>query len=398
VEKIIIQNLENNLQNFEDDLLAAIGKKYPFKPFPIFFSQERFQKLIDKTHAIIRFLETEKYYQEQSLESWFLPIQKLKKNDFIGCVDFFVTETSEKLIEVNFMTPGYSGLIGLFDEVFSQNYPEYAPNLINKNTEKKIVNAVTEQGKYQKIAITVSHLPSSDFYRQHYAYIEKVFARFGFEAKVCFARDIQSNDLGEIIFDGIKYDKIFNLLIVLTWEQNQSEFSKFTEFYKKSPHAIFPNPLGMKLAYKPLLSHLYQADLLTYGLSEKDATLIKDSLLKAAPLAAFHSIDEVKQYFEGQNVILKPNLGYHTKGVIAKPTEKQFAEAFENKENYVVQEFFEKEIVSKFNSQTQKAEFFEMEIRMAFINGQFEWTMAFVEPPNQSLAKENYSLNPIIVK
>ncbi len=397
MNKIIIQNLQNNLQNFEDKLLLEIGKKYPFQPFPVVFDKSRFQKLIDKTNAIIEFLGTEKYYQEQNTESWFLPFQRLTKNDFIGCVDFFVSETSEKLIEVNLMTPGYSGLIGLFDTIFTQNYPDESSYLVNKNIENKIVEAVTENGKYRKIAITVSHFSSSDFYREHYLYIEKVFRKFGFEATVCFACDIQSNELGEIIFQDIKYDRIFNLLIVLTWEQNQDEFAPFTEFYKKNPHAIFPNPLGMKLAYKPLLSHLYQADLLSYGISEKNAALIKDSLLKAAPLSAFNSVNDIKQYFDGQNIIIKPNLGYHTKGIIAKPTDKQLEEALTNKTNYVVQEFFEQKSIPKIDDGKEN-EAFEIEIRMAFINGKFEWTVAFVEQVNEDGTKSNYSINPVIVR
>ncbi|MEM9545600.1 MAG: hypothetical protein AAGA77_06480 [Bacteroidota bacterium] len=328
---------------YQETLVKEIQKDYGYATAPLIMTPERYQRIIDKTHALVAFLGSEKYFKELTKKQWFLKQLPLRTSDYFGCIDFMLTpDGNEKLQELTLFPSGRLGALGAINESFKHYYTEYSEYNLDKDLDYHMVKSVTKGFQRKRIAIAVNHLASSKDQFAQYRNVAKIFRRFGIEAQVHLAKDIQVTEEGKPCFEGKVYDGVFNLLIPLIWEWNQTEFTAYTEFFNNYPEIVIPNPLGMRMGNKSILAKLWEDDLKGYQLDSTQIELIRDSILKAVDISRFADLDELKNYFDHKELVIKPDGGYQGKGVMIKPDDKDLKTLLKKNQSdqtYYAQEF-----------------------------------------------------------
>jgi hypothetical protein len=359
----------------QDQLVASIGYPEELSSTPFFISAKRFKKLVNITQSVIKLLNIPAF-QEHARAPWHLPWRAINNSDFFGCVDFQLCGDTEKIVEVNFGTPGGVGIWEAMERAFFPPSPE---NGLNNGFEDALVKTVIDGVTDPRIAIAVSPLQPSVEARPHYRFVQSLFDKRGIEAKMVFANEFQINRDGLPAWEGKAYNRIFNLLIPCVWNANQDIFHKYTKLFQQHPELFFPSPLGAKLCDKRLLTLFSKLDKEAFGLPEKDAEDIFSATAKAFLLSDFNSVDEViREFGSEKNLVLKPFEQYLAKGVFIRPDRKQVNKVYrEARFNHVVQEFFYSDTFPFVNT-SGKQTVAQFEVRIGFLRNHVSGFIAYI--------------------
>src|ERR1700753_3870316 len=99
-------------------LETAIGFQYRFDPSPVILQRGKFERLVAVTNSVVKLLQSSSYQERVTSTPWFLPQNPMRPHDYMGCVDFHITDEAEKIIEVNFCPPGHLAFTELMEDKF----------------------------------------------------------------------------------------------------------------------------------------------------------------------------------------------------------------------------------------------------------------------------------------
>ncbi|GJM09223.1 MAG: hypothetical protein DHS20C11_14990 [Lysobacteraceae bacterium] len=356
---------------YMDRMEATVGHRYPYSTTPVFLSQDQFDRLVATTHAVVRLLQSPQLQKHMLQHDWFLPWNDLKPHDYFGCVDFHMQGDQARIIEVNFNVPGRVGLLELMEHQFLSVFAVRPSHRVNAGFEKKLVEAVTENGRHSRVAIAVSPLKSSRELRPHYEYIATIFRKYGVDAQCVFANHVDPGDgQRRPRWNGSPYDVVLNLLIPGTWEANQDLFANYSALYCAQPDRFVPSPQGWRLGTKRLLTifnNLFEQPL---GLGDSDCKLIARASLRSHLVSDFEAASELIEAFGGRDkLVLKPMASYRSQGVFVQPSERELESVFrDNRNGYVAQELFLAEGLPSVTAEGKPSSR-HFEIRVGFMNG-----------------------------
>lgn len=308
---------------------------YLFTPTPLTIRRELADRLNTAVPALLDLLKKPAYFEHCiGQENWSLPVQAMKKTDFTGCADFLLSENGAKLIEMNINLPGKVGLMQTLSETARKYLGEPQAAWTNGDFNQQLVATIKAALPGEgPIAIVTSHLISSAMHLAHYHYFSQELNNAGLETTVVQANRIAACAEG-LECDGIVYKRAINLVIPFVWENNPSEFTGLTQFWKQHPEQLFPNPTGGMFGTKDLLSWLHSCR------SEPNADKWTDFVLRAQLLSDFADEAALLREYEPDSMVLKPLKDYDTRGVYVQPDACRIREAFETTEKrYMVQEF-----------------------------------------------------------
>ncbi|MBL8149613.1 MAG: hypothetical protein JNN15_06765 [Blastocatellia bacterium] len=331
-----------NYEIFIEKMRQAIGHDYKLSNTPLFLSQNRFNRLTSIANSVVKLLQSPIYQKQVTATGWFLPQNQMQTTDYFGDIEFHLSPSEEKIMEINFNPPGLVGLLEVLESSFLEAF-EILPTLrVNQGFEKLFAETISENFKHKKIAIGVSHLSSSRPYYPHYKYFEKILGKYGIDGRVFYARDVELGKENLPVWNGDYFEKIFNLLIVKVWQDRPKAFFNYTKVYQHHPELFFLNPLGWKLGNKSILSVFHNIEHDPLGLSAEDVENIKKASLKSYLLSSFTSAEDVVEEFGCQErIVLKPLNNYQAKGVEIKPSFETIKNVFaKQRDNYIVQEYF----------------------------------------------------------
>lgn len=334
-------------ERYVESLDTAIGFQYRFNPSPVLLPQSKFEKLVAITDSVVKLLQNPAYHQCVTSTPWFLPQQPMQPHDYMGCVDFHISDETEKIIEVNFCPPGHLGFTELMEEKFLNAFDLPYASRVNKGFERALVESVTGNYRHRKIAIAVNHTAVSHFHYAHYKYFEQLFSKYDVESRVQYAAEVEFDEEDYPVWEGVRYDRIFNLVIPRIWEYNREIFSQYTRAFELHPEMFMPNPLGWKLGKKSFLATAYNLRSESFGLAKDDLENIVNASLKTHLLSAFQTHEQVlEEYGDEKSIVLKPLDNYRANGLFVRPTIEKLKQLFENERgSYVVQQFFEPPVI-----------------------------------------------------
>lgn len=331
-----------NYQKFVERVSKTIGHDYKLNNVPLFLSKDRFDRLTATANSVVKFLQSPLYHKKVTSTDWFLPQNPMQLTDYFGDIELHISDCEEKIMEINFNPPGLVGLLELLESSFLEAFGLTPVLRVNQGFEKLFAETISENYKYKKIAIGISHLTSSSPYYPHYKYFEQILDKYGIEGKVFYARDVALGKENLFIWNKEQFERIFNLLIVKVWQDRPKAFSNYTKAYKSHPEKFFLNPLGWKLGNKSVLPILYNLRNESFGLPVEDIENIKRCSLKTHLLSDFKTPEDLLQEFGSQEqIVLKPLNNYQAKGVEIKPNFETIKTIFEKqKDNYIAQQYF----------------------------------------------------------
>lgn len=315
---------------------------YRFSTTPLFLSEERYARLVEITNAVVRLLAAPRYQELITSTPWFAAQYPLQPADYFGCVDYHLGDDTEKLIEVNFCPPGHVGLTEMFERRFYETFDLGPSRPMNEGFEKALVRLVTENGRYAKVAIALNHTARSENYVPHYKHVARIFAAHGVDARLLLAKDVELDAESRPMWDGERFDRIFNLVIPRIMQYEPEPFERYLEAFRVHPAIFFPNPLGWKLATKAFLPVCSNLSSESFGIAKEDQERIEGATLETHHLSRFGSAGEAADHFGGaSNVVLKPLDNYHAWGVFIRPSTEQLERVFaDDRDRYVVQRYF----------------------------------------------------------
>ncbi len=393
-ERYYRQFTPERYDKFAQGLGRLIGSNYRLSTTPLILTKLRFQRLVEITDSVVKLLQSPRYHEKVTESPWFLPQNRMRPSDYFGDVEFHAGAEEEKIIEINFNPPGHVGLLEILEQQFLDAFDLAVAQRVNEGFEEALVEAVTDHYRFRKVAVGVSHLPASQPYYAHYKYFEEMFGRRGVTATVLYARDVQADREGYPVWRGERYERVFNLLIVKTWEDNQDLFEQYRRVYERHPEMFFLNPLGWKLGTKRFLAECHNLARQDYGLPVDDVERIQRASLKTHLLSDFSSAEEVVECFGGErNLVLKPLDGYHVQGVAIRPSMERIKPIFDTqRERYVVQQYFPPGVIPCISADGTITERLSS-LRMGFLNGKFFGMRGynFTYPPTHE------ELTPVVV-
>lgn len=358
--------------SYTTSLEAAIGFRYRFDPSPVILPRSKFERLVAITNSVVKLLQSPSYQQRVTSTPWFLPQNPMRPHDYLGCVDFHITDEAEKIIEVNFCPPGHLAFTELMEDKFLDAFHLPFASRTNEGFEQRLVETVTDAYRCRRIAIAVNHTAVSQFHYAHYKYFEQIFARYGVEATVRYAYAVEFDEEDYPVWEGVRYERIFNLVIPRIWEDNQQLFSQYTRAYELHPELFVINPLGWRLGNKKFLTAAYNLGRESFGLGEEDVARITGAALKSHLLSDFETPEQVLAEYGGERgLVLKPLANYKANGLFIQPTRRQLEQVFkDDRDGYVVQEFFlPRQIPCIAADGSTYANAFE--VRMHFLGGEY---------------------------
>jgi hypothetical protein len=322
-------------------LLQAIGHEYPFSVMPYFLSEAALDKLTATTEALSHLLIDPSYQQSISSTPWVLPQRPMSLGDCFGAMDFFLTEQTCKLIEVNFTPPGFLAFNRLGEEALFENFDLDPAGQVNLDYEDSLVSAVCGKDPEMRLAIAVNHTSVSNYFRPHYRYLEKIFRRRGVHADIVLGNEVELKAGALPCWGGKSYDKVFNLVIPRLMVHQPEEYTNYIRIFHELPEGVISNPFGWRLGSKAFLCVCYHLDNKTGDLSEADRNLIRETALEAHPLNAFADPEDVINQFGGlEHLVIKPLDNYDTRGVYIQPSLDILSQVFfEERDDYIVQAF-----------------------------------------------------------
>jgi hypothetical protein len=358
-------------QRYVDSLAAAVGHRYPYSTTPLFLPHERLERIFDTARSVVRLLQAPRYQQQAVCEPWFLPWHPVETRDGFGCVDFHLQGDEEKIIEVNWNPPGRFGLLELMERKFLEAFETPTLMQLNAGFEKAVVEAATAGDPERRVAIAVNPTASSRDLRPHYRYVESFFLQHGVCARVVFADAVEIDGDGFPVWDGVRYDVVFNLLIARTWLDHPDLFSRYTELFRRRPEVFFPSPYGARLGDKRLLTACHRLEEESFGLAASDVRNLRRAALRAERLSDFQAPAAVVERFGGlHRLVLKPLDNYRGNGVAIQPSRDELAAIFErSRDNYIAHEYFPAQEVPCLTADGAVGSH-PFEVRIGFLNGE----------------------------
>ena len=343
---------------------------YRFATTPVFLPEEQFARLVDITNSVVKLLAAPRYQELVTRTPWFMAQYPLQPPDYFGCVDFHVTGESEKLIEVNFCPPGHVGLTEMFERRFYEAFDLGSARPMNEGFDEALVRLVTENGRHTKVAIAVNHGIRSKNYFPHYRYVARIFATHGVDARLLYAKDVELDADSRPMWNGERFDRIFNLVIPRNMQYEPEPFEQYLEAFRSHPEVFFPNPLGWKLATKAFLTVCSDLSSENFGLAKEDQERIESATLETHLLSRFRSSSEVADYFGGtSNLVLKPLDDYHAKGVFIAPSVEQLEQVFaDGRPRYVAQRYFPSDSMPRISPEGEIG-MYHYSVRVGFVDG-----------------------------
>jgi hypothetical protein len=358
-------------QRYVSGIEEALGPHiYRFATTPLFLPEERFQRLVDITNSVVRLLAAPRYQEMVTSTPWFMAQYPLQSADYFGVVDFHVSDEGEKIIEVNFCPPGHVGLTEMFERRFHETFDLGAARRMNEGFDDVLVRLVTDDGKYQRVAIAVNHAARSKNYFPHYRYVERIFRTHGVDATIVFAKDVELDADSRPTWNGERFDRIFNLVIPRNMQYDPEPFTQYMDVFRRRPALFFPNPLGWKLATKAFLTVCSNLAGDSYGIADEDRQRIENATLETHLLARFQTTGEVIEHFGSvANMVLKPLDDYHARGVFIAPTVEQLEQLFAvERERYVVQRYFPSGHMPRISPEGEMGRY-QQSVRVGFVHG-----------------------------
>ena len=346
---------------------ARTGCRYPLADRAMELDQDLWEQLRSDVDALVEALW-------RRASPTFAQAPPVTRADLIGCVDFHVRDGEARVIEVNAGPPGRLGLTEAIESAYWNVHGVQSPPPNAGGYEDRLVRAVTEGGRYRRIAITVSPLESSAALHPHYAYVAKLFVSRGFEARVVPADELPRADADW------RPERLFNLVIVGTWLRNAETFAPLTAALRDDPTRFFPNPSVFGLGNKGLLADLWRDGELRHVLLP---TLRLDAVPDAQALFA-----EL-----GPEVVLKPLDEYGCSGVHIRPDAATVARLIESEaQRMVAQPWFPPD-VEPMRGPTGGLEPTGYSLRVGFLDGRSHCvrSYAFSDPLSAG------SLAPVVV-
>jgi hypothetical protein len=358
-------------QHYVTGLAETLGPNiYRFATTPLFLPEARFAKLVEITNSVLRLLAAPRYVAMVTSTPWFMAQYPLQMSDYFGCVDYHVSDTDEKLIEVNFCPPGHVGLTEMFERRFHDAFELAPAQRMNDGFETELVRLVTDGGKHRRIAIAVNHAVRSANYFPHYRHIERLFAAHGVEATLVYAKDAVPDGEGRPSWNGERFERIFNLVIPRNMQYEPEPFAHYMEAFRLHPALFYPNPLGWKLATKAFLAVCSDLGRESFGIAQEDRERIANATLETHHLTRFSSASEAAAHFGGaSNVVLKPLDDYHARGVFIAPSMGERERVFDNdRQRYVIQRYFRAGSSPRISPEGQIGTHYHS-VRVGFVDG-----------------------------
>ncbi|MCG8489916.1 MAG: hypothetical protein MI756_20765 [Chromatiales bacterium] len=343
--QILYDNYFKNFENrkyhrYLEQLEQKSGTGYTISRVPLFLEPRLIQRLSAATDSLLRLLASPAYQQETEAIPWSLPQHPMTTRDYFGCADYYLTDEGPKLLEVNMGPAGRIALVELMEHLFCHHFSYPRASSTSRSFNERMVRAISENFTHKRIAIAVSHLPSS---RQHltcYRYLEEILESFGVHGKVVYANEMDHRD-GAFVHQGEKFDRIYNLVIPFVWDNHSEAFTRFQRLFQSHPDSFFPNPTGARLATKALLPACMEADNPRYGLALEDIEQIENIRLPAVRLSDYVSTKELLDAFGGEGqLVLKPIKDYGANGVLIKPDRETVKRIMNSQaEHYIAQAY-----------------------------------------------------------
>ncbi len=358
-------------ERYVSDLTETLGPTiYRFSTTPLFLSADRYERLVAITNSVVALLKSPAYQRSVNASPWFIPRHPMHSSDYFGCVDFHVGDEDEKIIEVNFCPPGHVGLTELVERRFFKAFGLDGAGRSNDGVDRAIVDAATEGGYHTKVAIGVNHTARSKNYYPHYKYIERIFATEGVDARVFYAKDVMLDAERRPMWDGERFDRIFNLVIPRIMQYDPEPFERYLAVFREHPRMFFPNPLGWRLGTKIFMAVCYALARESFGLADEHRERILGAALETYRLSDFRNPAEVADRFGGaSNVVLKPVDDYHARGVVIRPSLEELERVFAaERERYVAQRYYPPHDLPHV-SLDGRIETYHGSVRVGFLNG-----------------------------
>lgn len=366
------------------------GADYTFATTPFFLPRARLERIIEATNSVVALLMRPEYHARIASTPWFLPYSPMQRSDFIGCVDYHVGDEEDGMIEVNFCPPGHVGFTQLIEDAFLAHHESPGHQRRNGAFEQELIDAVTNGGRFRRIAIGVNHAGLSVNYYGHYKYLERVFARHGIEAKVLYANQVSLDDEGFPVWDGVRYERIFNLLIPRVWQYHPDDFAQYTRVYEAHPEVFHPNPFGWRLGTKAFLQVCANVRNERFGLGDEDVERIRRVSLETWRLSDFATVEEALAVGADGDWVLKPLDNYHAMDVTIFPEPEKLAETWKTARDQYVLQRYHCAPVTPYMEPNGIVRMSGVSLRMTFLNGRFCAVRAY------SILPEDMMLTPVI--
>jgi len=384
----------DHYQRYLTRLEESVGRGFRFSTTPYFLTQERFKRLVSITEAVLRLLQTPTYQQYVMKKPWFLPKHPIQSYDFYGDVEFHIDDYDAKIVEVNIGQPGHAGLMQILEGEFLAAFDLPYASPVNNCFEQALVETLTANYTYKKIAIAVGYVKRSLPYHPHYYYVQKVLRQHGVEAKVVDASKVQLSSQGYPIWNNESYDRIFNALIPYIWRDHQQLFAPYTLAYERHPELFISNPLVGKAGNKEFLAIASNLKNLSFDAEKYDIDTISEASLETYLLSNFSSAEQIIERFgDERNIVIKILENFHGAGVLVRPSISQINQMLDtNPHDYVVQRLYPPGTIPCISSDGSINSYL-FSLRVGFVNGRFAGLRGY----NFTLPTSQEDIVPVIV-
>lgn len=304
-------------------LPAELRDPYRVATTPVFLARARYEHLRAVTQAVLRLLQRPEYdaHGAAATSGAPFPYVPLGPEDYFGAIDFHVSETTAKIIEVNLFPPGFSAFIERLEAAFVTTFlPGHACELAGY--EARLCRAITAGGA-GRVGIVSTQIEAHHRYPE-FVYVQTLLAARQVETVLCSAEQLTADVVRPL-------ERIFNRLIPSEWTAVESAVTAYTAAYAADPARFYTNPNGWYAADKRLLPQLAVAD----------EPLIAGASLPCQRLSAFPDAAALEAAFPHRRSVLKPVSDYASHHVYVKPSVPQQRTLLDtDASGYVVQEFF----------------------------------------------------------
>ncbi|MCU7926606.1 MAG: hypothetical protein KZQ97_09185 [Candidatus Thiodiazotropha sp. (ex Dulcina madagascariensis)] len=168
---------------YRHELEQKVGTGYTISRAPLFLEPQLIQRLSATTGSLLRFLASTAYQNQTEAIPWSLAQPPITPRDYFGCADYYLTDQGPKLLEINMGPAGRIALVELMEERFCHHFGYHRSRSTSQAFNERMVRAISDDFTFNRIAITVSHLPSSGIHLTCYRYLEQILDSFGIYGK-----------------------------------------------------------------------------------------------------------------------------------------------------------------------------------------------------------------------
>lgn len=243
-----------------------------------------------------------------------------------GALDLMLGPGGPRIVEINATTPGR---VGLWSSVERTYHPLFGTRSLCPKVDviEQVAAFVGAGGA--RVAVAVSHLPSSVHARPLYAAVLAELRRCGVDAEQVEARALRVGADGRPRTADAVYDRVWSLVVPFVWQRDPAAFAGLAAVLQQSPERVFPHPGTALLADKRLLIALGVLDRVAPELSTDDRARITAASLPAHAFAAFDGPEALAAAFGGSaRLVVKPPADYGAAGVVMHPDPGRLAALF----------------------------------------------------------------------